>query len=99
MNEVISPFFVIPFFCYWQSCLYNNDKNNDERSLPVTVIVKRIAKKDRIKEFEEWVSGISKEMSKQEGTMGTEIIRPVDKESKPEYVIIFRFNNYDNLRK
>ncbi|MGB7632641.1 MAG: hypothetical protein WBL68_02855 [Nitrososphaeraceae archaeon] len=38
-------------------------------------------------------------MSKQEGTMGTEIIRPVDKESKPEYVIIFGFNNYDNLRK
>ena len=31
--------------------------------------------------------------------MGTEIIRLVDKESKPEYVIIFRFNNYDNLRK
>jgi hypothetical protein len=31
------------------------------------VIVKRIAKKDRIKEFEEWVSGISKEMSRQDG--------------------------------
>src|ERR687891_713425 len=78
----------------------NDDKNNDERSLPVTVIVRRIPKKDRIKEFEEWVSGISKEMSRQEGNMGTEIIRPIDnKESKPEYVIIFRFNNYDNLRK
>src|ERR671910_553767 len=78
----------------------NDDRNSAERSLPVTVIVKRIAKRDRIKEFEEWVSGISKEMSRQEGSMGTEIIRPVDnKESKPEYVIIFRFNNYDNLRK
>jgi antibiotic biosynthesis monooxygenase (ABM) superfamily enzyme len=61
------------------------------------VIVRRIAKKDRIKEFEEWVSGISNEMSKQDGSMGTEIIRPIDKESKPEYVIIFRFNNYNNL--
>ena len=39
-------------------------------------------------------------MSRQEGSMGTEIIRPIDnKESKPEYVIIFRFNNYENLRK
>ena len=39
-------------------------------------------------------------MSRQEGNMGTEIIRPIDdKGSKPEYVIIFRFNNYDNLRK
>jgi antibiotic biosynthesis monooxygenase (ABM) superfamily enzyme len=77
----------------------NVDGNNDNHLLPVTVIVKRIAKKDRIKEFEEWVSGISKEMSRQDGSMGTEIIRPTDKESKPEYVIIFRFNNYDNLMK
>jgi antibiotic biosynthesis monooxygenase (ABM) superfamily enzyme len=39
-------------------------------------------------------------MSRQEGSMGTEIIRPIDnKESKPEYVIIFRFNNSDNLTK
>jgi uncharacterized protein len=77
----------------------NVDGNDDNHLLPVTVIVKRIAKKDRIKEFEEWVSGISKEMSRQDGSMGTEIIRPTDKESKPEYVIIFRFNNYDNLTK
>jgi antibiotic biosynthesis monooxygenase (ABM) superfamily enzyme len=63
------------------------------------VIVRRIATKDRIKEFEDWVSGISKEMSRQEGSMGTEVIRPIDRESKPEYVIIFRFNNYENLRK
>jgi uncharacterized protein len=31
--------------------------------------------------------------------MGIDVIRPTDKESKPEYVIIFRFNNYDNLTK
>jgi uncharacterized protein len=29
--------------------------------------------------------------------MGIDIIRPTDKESKPEYVIIFRFDNYENL--
>jgi antibiotic biosynthesis monooxygenase (ABM) superfamily enzyme len=29
--------------------------------------------------------------------MGTDIIAPTDKETKPEYVIIFSFNNYDNL--
>jgi uncharacterized protein len=62
----------------------NNDRNNDKRSrsLPVTVIVKRIARRDRIKEFEEWVSGISKEMSRQEGSIGTEIIKPIDRESQ-----------------
>jgi antibiotic biosynthesis monooxygenase (ABM) superfamily enzyme len=74
----------------------NIDDNNDKRLLPVTVIVKRIAKKNKIKEFEEWLSGISKEVSRQAGSMGIDIIRPTDKESKPEYVIIFRFNNYNN---
>jgi uncharacterized protein len=77
----------------------NIDNNSDKHLLPVTVIVKRIAKKNKIKEFEEWLSGISKEVSRQEGSMGIDIIRPTNKESRPEYVIIFRFNNYDNLTK
>lgn len=79
----------------------NNDDNNaDKHPNPVTVIVKRIAKKDKIKDFEEWLSGISKEVSKQEGSMGIDIIRPTgDNKSKLEYVVIFRFNNYDNLAK
>ena len=78
----------------------NNDNNNDKNSNPVTIIVKRIAKKDKIKEFEEWLSGISKEVSRQQGSMGIDVIRPIDNnQSKPEYVIIFRFNNYDNLIK
>jgi uncharacterized protein len=76
------------------------DDKNDKHFLPVTVIVKRIAKKNKIKEFEEWLSGISKEVSRQDGSMGIDIIKPTDKDSKkPEYVIIFRFNNYDNLTK
>ncbi|MGH9983746.1 MAG: hypothetical protein ACRD8W_07295 [Nitrososphaeraceae archaeon] len=72
----------------------NNDNKSEGQSLPVTVIVKRIAKKNKITEFEEWLSGISKEVSRQDGSTGIDIIRPTDKESKPEYVIIFRFNNY-----
>lgn len=77
---------------------YNTDNNNSSK--PVTVIVKRIAKKDKIKEFEEWLSGISKEVSKQEGSMGIDIIRPTNyNKSKLEYVVIFRFNNYANLTK
>jgi len=77
----------------------NIDNNSDKHLLPVTVIVKRIAKKNKIKEFEDWLSGISKEVSSQVGSMGIDIIRPTNKESRPEYVIIFRFNNYDNLTK
>jgi antibiotic biosynthesis monooxygenase (ABM) superfamily enzyme len=77
----------------------NIDNNRNKHSLPVTVIVKRIVKKNKIKEFEEWLSGISREVSRQNGSMGIDIIRPTDKESKPEYVIIFRFDNYGNLMK
>ncbi len=78
----------------------NDDNKTDGHSNPVTVIIKRIAKKDKIKEFEEWLSGISKEFSKQDGSMGIDIIRPTnDSKSKSEYVIIFRFNKYDNLEK
>jgi uncharacterized protein len=77
----------------------NIDNNRNKDSLPVTVIVKRIVKKNKIKEFEEWLSGINREVSRQNGSMGIDIIRPTDKESKPEYVIIFRFDNYGNLTK
>jgi hypothetical protein len=81
----------------------SEEDNSNKYSKPVTVIVKRIAKKDRIKEFEEWLSGISKEVSRQEGSMGIDIIRPThntnSSKSKLEYIVIFRFNNYDNLAK
>jgi|SRR6185312_11504228 len=78
----------------------DDDNNTREHSNPVTVIVKRIAKKDKINEFEEWLSIISKEFSKQDGSMGIDIIRPTNSnKTKSEYVIIFRFNTYDNLEK
>jgi uncharacterized protein len=77
--------------------------NSTQHSKPVTVIVKRIAKKDKIKEFEEWLSGVSKEVSRQEGSMGIDIIRPTpnttNSKSKSEYIVIFRFNSYENLEK
>ena len=78
------------------------DNNDNKHSKPVTVIVKRIAKKDKIKEFEEWLSGISKDVSRQEGNMGIDIIRPSpngSSKSKSQYIVIFRFNSYDNLAK
>ena len=77
-----------------------DDNNTRDYSNPVTVIVKRIAKKDKINEFEEWLSGISKEFSKHDGSMGIDIIRPANSnKTKSEYVIIFRFKTYDNLEK
>ena len=63
---------------------------------PVTVVVTRIAKRDKIREFEEWMDGIIHEAMKFEGHMGVNVIRPSDL-SNPEYIIIFRFNTFENL--
>ena len=63
---------------------------------PVTVVVTRIAKRDKIREFEEWMDGIIHEAMRFEGHMGVDVIRPSDL-SNPEYVIIFRFNTFENL--
>src|SRR5919112_4237362 len=70
----------------------------DREEGPITVIVTRTAKKDKIKEFEDWMDGIVHESLKFEGHLGVDVIRPV-KHSKPEYVIIFRFNTLNNLLK
>jgi len=77
--------------------LHQND--NGKNVGPVTVIVTRKAKRGKIREFEEWMDGIIHEAMKFEGHMGVNIIRPVDASSNPEYVIIFRFNTYENLAK
>jgi antibiotic biosynthesis monooxygenase (ABM) superfamily enzyme len=77
--------------------LHHNDDNSASNG-PVTIIVTRKAKKGKISEFEEWMDGITHEAMKFEGHMGANIIRPADP-SNPEYVIIFRFNTYENLTK
>src|SRR5918995_2110467 len=71
---------------------------HDQEDGPITVIVTRTAKKGRIKEFEDWMDGIVHESLKFEGHLGVDVIRPAE-QSKPEYVIIFRFNTLDNLLK
>ena len=63
---------------------------------PVTVVVTRFAKRNKIREFEEWMDGIIHEAMRFEGHMGVNVIRPSDP-SNPEYVIIFRFNTFENL--
>jgi antibiotic biosynthesis monooxygenase (ABM) superfamily enzyme len=82
--------------------LHQNDDHgtkSGENNGPVTVIVTRTAKREKIKEFEEWMDGVIHEAVKFEGHMGVNIIRPSDGALTPEYVIIFRFNTYDNLKK
>ncbi len=68
--------------------------NEDEG--PITLVITRRAKAEKIGEFESWLDGIIHEAMKFEGHMGVNIIRPPDM-SNPEYVIILRFDNFENL--
>lgn len=76
----------------------NDDEEKANSNGPVTVNVKIKAKKSRIDEFEEWMDNIIHESMKFEGHMGVNIIRPSDA-SNPEYVVILRFDTYQNLAK
>jgi uncharacterized protein len=73
------------------------DNNNELRSEPVTALIVRQVKPDRFDEFESWAEGMTPIVSKFKGYLGTHVIRPRDK-MHPEYVIVARFDNYENLR-
>ena len=64
----------------------------------ITVVVTRRVKRGREKEAERWISDITQAAMKFEGHLGANII-PSTNPQKPEYVVIFRFNNDENLKK
>ena len=72
--------------------------DNEDEEGPITLVITRRAKAGNIVEFESWLDGIIHEAMKFEGHMGVNIIRPPDM-SNPEYVIILRFDNFENLAK
>jgi uncharacterized protein len=71
---------------------------DDEDEGPVTLAITRRAKAEKIEEFERWLDGIIHEAMKFEGHMGVNIIRPPHT-SNPEYLIILRFDTFENLAK
>jgi antibiotic biosynthesis monooxygenase (ABM) superfamily enzyme len=71
-----------------------DDKEAEEG--PVTLVVTRRAKAGKTEEFERWLDDIIHEAMKFEGHLGVNIIRPPNI-SSPEYVIILRFDSFENL--
>ena len=70
----------------------------DEDEGPVTFAIARRAKAGKTDEFERWLDDIIHEAIKFKGHMGVNVIRPTNM-SNPEYVIILRFDNFENLEK
>jgi uncharacterized protein len=63
---------------------------------PMTVVVSRLVKRGREREFEEWLAGIAEQMSAFEGFRGLELARPIDG-LQQEHVVILRFDSPDHL--
>lgn len=70
----------------------------DKDEGPVTFAIARRAKSGKTEEFERWLDDVIHEAMKFKGHMGVNIIRPSNM-SNPEYVIILRFDNFENLEK
>jgi len=62
----------------------------------LTVIIQRKAVKGKSVEMEQALAEISELAAQFPGNLGQNIIRPVDP-NNPEYVIIIRFDSYENL--
>lgn len=62
---------------------------------PVTVSVSRKVVPGKERDYEAWLSGISKTSASFPGHMGINVLRPCDA-TKDEYVVIYRFDNYEN---
>lgn len=64
---------------------------------PVTVVVTRLVAPGREADFERWQERISRAAMASPGHLGVTVLRP-QSEERLEYVVIFRFDGYDNLR-
>lgn len=64
---------------------------------PVTVVIAQRVKQGQELQFEAWMRDIIGVASTYPGHQGTNIIQP-QPGIRPEYVIIFRFDDYENLK-
>ena len=73
-------------------------QNSPSLDQPVTYIIRRRVKTDCQTEFELWLTGINQVALKFDGHLGVNVIRPSDA-TAGDYVIIWRFASYANLKK
>jgi uncharacterized protein len=64
----------------------------------VTVVISQLVKSGCEDAYEAWVKDIVSVARTYIGHLGTNVIRP-QPGVRPEYVIIFRFDNYENLKR
>lgn len=68
-----------------------------DEDCPVTAVISHIVRPGREQGYEAWFHGIAADARKFEGHLGVSTIRPHD-HAHPEYVVILKFNCYNNLK-
>ncbi len=63
----------------------------------VTVVISQIVKPGCESAYETWLKDITSVCGTYAGHLGTNVIRP-QPGVRPEYVVIFRFDGYENLK-
>jgi uncharacterized protein len=68
-----------------------------EENQQVTAIISHVVRPGREQGYEEWFHGIAADARKFKGHLGVSTIRPHE-HNHPEYVVILKFDRYDNLK-
>lgn len=69
----------------------------DKENHQVTAIISHVIRPGREQGYEEWFRGITADARAFKGHLGVSTIRPRD-HAHPEYVVILKFDCYDNLK-
>ena len=72
--------------------------SDELKDQPVTISVSRKVAPGKEQAYEEWIRGISQVSAKYTGHLGVNVLRPSDA-TNGEYVIIYRFDTYENACK
>ncbi|MFW9261307.1 antibiotic biosynthesis monooxygenase [Nostoc sp. CALU 546] len=71
--------------------------NSSEENYLVTSVICHVVRPGREEGYEAWFHGIAADARKFKGHLGVSTIRPQD-HTHPEYVVILKFDCYDNLK-
>ena len=75
------------------------DSKKVDTKKPITTIVRRTVKPGRKAEYEQWVSDTTEDLKKAPGYMDITMIKPGATAKLKEYVLIIRFDNFENVEK
>jgi antibiotic biosynthesis monooxygenase (ABM) superfamily enzyme len=71
--------------------------NSSGKNYPVTAVISHVVRPGREQGYEAWFHGIATDARSFNGHLGVSAIRPQD-HTHPEYVVILKFDCYDNLK-